>query len=329
MSSQAARTFDHQACLYGSDRQFLEMALPFLETGLANGEPVLAVTTPANLELIGSALGTRADDVDYAESAFFGRRPPQRIAAFHRYAQRHAPGTGRRPGTHPRRTGLDRTLRAGDCGVEADGVSAQCRTGRDQHPHDLPLRHAHHRPGHSRLRPPYRPGAGARAGRHPEPGLRGPGDLRERVYRRPLPEPPDGAAAFEFNGNLRSLRQFVASRAAAHGLAGDQADLLVQAAGEVGTYLKYLDPGHVAVRTWEQAGAVMCDFSQPATSFRDPFLGLRPAGLKARPGDGLWLTGQICDWMDISSGIGGGTIRLQVPGKRDQETAQQGVRYPA
>ncbi len=92
MSSQAARTFDHQACLYGSDRQFLEMALPFLETGLANGEPVLAVTTPANLELIGSALGTRADDVDYAESAFFGRRPPQRIAAFHRYAQRHAPG---------------------------------------------------------------------------------------------------------------------------------------------------------------------------------------------------------------------------------------------
>ena len=90
MSSAEATTFDHQACLYGSDRQFLEMAVPFLETGLANGEPVPAVTTAANLELISSALGTRADDVDYAESAFFGRRPPQRIAAFHRYS-RHAP----------------------------------------------------------------------------------------------------------------------------------------------------------------------------------------------------------------------------------------------
>ncbi len=121
----------------------------------------------------------------------------------------------------------------------------------------------------------------------------------------------------------------MASRAAAHGLGDTRAGLLVQAAGEVGTYLKYRDPGRVAVRTWEQAGAVMCDFSQPATSFRDPFLGLRPAGLEARPGDGLWLTGQICNWMDISSGIDGGTIRLQVPGMHNEETAQQGVRYPA
>ncbi len=46
MSSAEASTFDHQACLYDSDRQFLEMARPFLETGVANGEPVLAVTTP-------------------------------------------------------------------------------------------------------------------------------------------------------------------------------------------------------------------------------------------------------------------------------------------
>ncbi len=80
MISAEARTFDHRACLYGSDRQFLEMALPFLETGLANGEPVLAVTTPANLELISSALGTRADDVDYAESAFDSRHRSRRSA---------------------------------------------------------------------------------------------------------------------------------------------------------------------------------------------------------------------------------------------------------
>ena len=163
----------------------------------------------------------------------------------------------------------------------------------------------------------------------PSPDYAGPAAFASDSDSRPLPEPPDGAAAFEFNGNLSSLRQFVASRAAAHGLAGDRAGLLVQAAGEVGTYLKHLDPGHVAVRTWEQAGAVMCDFRQPATSFRDPFLGLRPPGLEARPRDGLWLTGQICDWMDIISGVDGGTIRLQVPGRHNQEAAQQGVRYPA
>ena len=75
VASAGTATFEHQACIYGSDRQFLDMAMPFLETGLDNGEPVLAVTTPANLELISSALGARADDIDYAESAFFGRRP--------------------------------------------------------------------------------------------------------------------------------------------------------------------------------------------------------------------------------------------------------------
>jgi len=69
---------------------------------------------------------------------------------------------------------------------------------------------------------------------------------------------------------------------AAHGLAGDRARLLVRAAGEVCTYLKYLDQGNAAVRTWEQAGALMCAFSQPDTSISDPFLGLRSAGWTPR-----------------------------------------------
>jgi hypothetical protein len=329
VTSMEARTFDHQACLYGSDRQFLEMALPFLETGLANGEPVLAVTTPANLELISSALGTRAHDVDYAESAFFGRRPPQRMAAFHRYSQRHArrrDGAQVRILAEPVWTGRSaREIAAWKRMESALNVTLAETSIFMICPYDTRItgpgivdsaRHTH---------PALAQGPDA----IPSPDYADPAAFASESYSRQLPEPPDGAAAFEFNGNLRSLRQFLASRAAAHGLADDRSDLLVQAAGEVGTYLKYLDPGRVAVRTWEQAGAVMCDFSQPATSFRDPFLGLRPAGLEASPGDGLWLTGQICDWMDISSGIDGGTIRLQVPGMRNEETAQQGVRYPA
>jgi hypothetical protein len=329
VSSVAATAFEHQACVYDSDRQFLEMALPFLETGLANGEPVLAVTTPANLELISSALGTRADDADYAESAFFGRRPPQRIAAFHRYAQRHPPGRdGARVRILAEPVWTGRSAReiaawqrmesALNVALAETGIFMIC-------PYDARITGPGIVDSARRTHPVLAHGPDA----IPSPDYADPAAFASESYGRPLPEPPDGAAAFEFTGNLRSLRQFVASRAAAHGLAGDRAGLLVQAAGEVGTYLKYLDPGHVAVRTWEQAGAVMCDFSQPATSFRDPFLGLRPAGLEARPGDGLWLTGQICDWMDISSGSHGGTIRLQVPGTHNQETAQQGVRYPA
>jgi hypothetical protein len=73
---------------------------------------------------------------------------------------------------------------------------------------------------------------------------------------------------------------------------------------------------------------MICPYDTRITSISDPFLGLRPAGLDAAPGDGLWLTSQICDWMDIRSSADGGTIRLQVPGQRNAETAQQGLRYP-
>jgi hypothetical protein len=329
VTSAGTTAFEHHACIFGSDRQFLETAMPFLETGLDNGEPVLAVTTPANLELISSALGARADDIDYAESAFFGRRPPQRVAAFHRYWQGHDPGRDSaqvRILAEPVWTGRSAREIAAWKRIESALNVALAETSIFMIcPYDTRITGPGIVAAARRTHPALMQGPQA----SPNADYADPAAVVGESYLRPLPDPPTGAAAFEFNGNLRSLRQFVASRAAAHGLAGDRAGLLVQAAGEVGTYLNYLDQGNVAVRTWEQAGALMCDFSQPDTSIGDPFLGLRPAGLGATPGDGLWLTNQICDWMDIRSGADGGTIRLQVPGQRNAETAQQGLRYPA
>jgi hypothetical protein len=85
---------------------------------------------------------------------------------------------------------------------------------------------------------------------------------------------------------------------------------------------------------WEQPGAVVCDFRQTrasndrASNDSDPFLGLRPAELKPEPGDGLWLAGQICDWIEIRSGQDSGVIRLHVASRHNEEMAQPGVRYP-
>jgi hypothetical protein len=88
--------FRHQACLYGSDAEFLATALPFVEEGFRLGEPVLAATTSANLELLSEALGDRAELLDFAETAYFGRRPPQRIAAYERYWRGASAGTAAR-----------------------------------------------------------------------------------------------------------------------------------------------------------------------------------------------------------------------------------------
>ena len=321
-------TFRHQACIYGSDQQFLEMAVPFVDQGLARGEPVLTVTTPANLALVSSALGPRAGDVDYAESAFFGRRPPQRVAAFHRYWKRHAPAGGQgqvRVIAEPVWAGRSAREIAAWTRMEAALNVAMAGTSIFMIcPYDTRIAGPDIIAGSRRTHPAQMDGSRSST----SADYADPAAFARTCDTGLLAEPPASAAAFQLDGNLRGLRQFIASRAAAYGLTRDRAAMLVQACGEVGSYLKGLAAGGATVRAWEQPGAVVCDFCQPLTSISDPFLGLRPAELEPGPGDGLWLASQICDWVEIRNSADSCTIRLQVPSRRDEEMAQPGVRYP-
>jgi hypothetical protein len=330
MSSQG--TFQHWACVYDSDQQFLRTAVPFLAEGLAAGDPVLAVTTPANLELISAALGPRGGEVDYAESAFFGRRPPQRVAAFYRYWRNHASGSSNRSNrvrilAEPVWAGRSTREIAAWTRMESAlnvvlapaSISMIC-------PYDTRTLGPEIVAGALRTHPAQI--AGSRLS--PSADFADPAEFARSCDTGPLPEPPADAAVFSFDGDLRGLRRFIADRAVSYGVTGDRADILILAVSEVGAYLKNQGPGTAAVRTWEQPGAVVCDFRQPDLSLSDPFLGLRPARLEPGDGDGLWLANQICDWLEIRSGADGGTIQLQVPSRHDQETAAQpGIRYRA
>ncbi|MDA0564334.1 sensor histidine kinase [Streptomonospora sp. S1-112] len=80
----------HQACLFGSDEEFLAMALPFVGHGVDSGDPVLAALTPATAALLRQALGARSRGVDYRDPAAFGHRPPDRLAAIDGYWREHA-----------------------------------------------------------------------------------------------------------------------------------------------------------------------------------------------------------------------------------------------
>jgi hypothetical protein len=333
--SHADGTFEHWACIYDSDQQFLDTAVPFLADGLALGEPVFAVTTPANLELLGSALGGRSGDVDYAESAFFGRRPPQRVAAFYRYWKGHA---------NVRNGGSGRVRILAEpvwVGRSAKQVTAWTRVESVLNVALAPTSISMICPYDARTLDPDIVSSALRTHPYqvtgtwpsPSPDYTDPATFVRSCDTEPLPDPPATATAFEFDGDLRGLRRFIADSAAAHGLTGDRADMLVLAVSEVGAYLKSHRPqqaDRAAVRTWEQPGALVCDFRQPGLRISDPFLGLRPAELAPGDGDGLWLTNQICDEMEIRSGAEGCTIQLQVPSRHDQETAAQpGVRYVA
>jgi hypothetical protein len=325
--SNDASGFIHQASVYNSDDEFLAMAVPFVEDGLSAGNPVLVTTTPANLELLGAALGGRAREVDYAETAYFGRRPPQRVAAFHRYWKRQsaaAPGrqvrilaepiwTGRSPRDVTAWKRMESTLNVAlantniwmICPYDARVIDAETAfAARQTHPR-------HIAGTDSRSCTEYvDPVAFARS-----------------CDATPLPEAPPNADTHVFDGTLLSLRRFVFDHAQTLGLAKERAAMLVMAAGETALHLKKRFPGNAIVRMWEQPGAIVCEFYQPAGQFSDPFLGFRPVELQPGPDDGMWLTRQICDWVDIRTADDGGTIRLHIPGPRAEETLQPATTY--
>jgi hypothetical protein len=331
--------FEHCACIYSGDAQFLDTAVPFLAAGLELGQPVLAVTTPAHLELLGAALGARSGEVDYADSASFHRQAARRVAAFHRYwkgsrgAAAGALGTAGTPGA----TAAARGSRPGGPGgvrILAEpvwaGRSAREITAWTRMEAALNVTLA---PAGISMLCPYdassldtgivanalhtHPVQAAGLLRTPSAGYADPADFARSCDTAPLPAPPATAEAFDFDGDLRGLRRFVAASAAAHGMADDRAGMLVLAVSEVGAYLKSRCPASAAVRTWGQQGAVACDVWQPGGGICDPFLGLRPAELVPADGDGLWLAHQICDWMDIRSSARGCAIQMQVQGSGD------------
>ncbi len=295
----------HQGCPYGSDAEFLAMAAPLVRDGLARGEPVLVATTSANLELLHEAMGAEADGVDYAEAAYFGRRPPQWATAIYRYWSRH--GEKVRVIAEPVWAGRSRReieawqrMEAGFNEVLADAdiwlicpydtrivaptiVESACRT----HPELV---------------------AGATAG--PSPHFMPPADF-VRAHRT-AGVLDIAADVFHFDGDLAAVRRYVLDRATPLLRSEDDVATFGIAVGESITYL--LGHGITRVSVWVRsaAGRVVCTLHSDQPLAVQPFLGLRH-------GDALWLTNQICEWLDVSADAAGCTVELAVPGQRAAE----------
>ncbi|CCH30357.1 sensor histidine kinase [Actinosynnema sp. NPDC047251] len=310
--------FRHDAAVYADDDEFLTMSVPFVEDGLALGEPVLVTTTPANLELLRSALGERAHRFDFAETAYFGRRPPARATEFIRYWQRKAGPVGRnvRVLAEPLwagRTRADvrawRRMEAGLNVVLADtNVWMIC-------PYDARvvgeegLAHA------LRTHPTHVRGTDVLE----SPDYVEPGEYARACDAVPMPPRPDDVETLPLGGDPNALRRFVFEHAARLGLTEQHAALLTVAVGEA---LRFVgDDGHLAL--WPAGGSVVCELSGASAVDVAPFAGFRPPELTAaaEPGEGLWVTRQICESVEVRTEGGVTVLRLQLPGPRSAELA--------
>lgn len=295
--------FRHQGCLYGSDAEFLAMAVPFAQDGLRRGEPVLVTTTAANLELLDAAMGADADRIAVAESAYIGRRPGKLAGALHRYWNRHrstAPTGAVRVLVEPARAGSPRDEAAWQRAEAEFNVSLVGTRIWMICPYDTRT---------------LDPGAVEHARRaHPEYAVDGEFRLSAEFAAPGEAESPGVAAPpgsagdlFRFEGDLVAVRRHVLDRASALLRSENTVTLFGVAVGEAIAYLLEHGIDRAAVWVRPAAGRVVCTLHSDRPVDGPAFYGLRPAGT------GLWMTDRICEWLDVSSDAAGCTIELAMP----------------
>ncbi|WP_328615350.1 MEDS domain-containing protein [Amycolatopsis sp. NBC_00355] len=305
-SVPAETDFRHQSCVYSSDAEFLAMAVPFAQDGLRRGEPVLVGTTEANQELLGDVLGADAGKIVLVEPACFGPRPPQLAAALHRYWTRYrstAPGGAVRVLAEPARVGAAewRHTEAGFNVALADtGIWMLC-------PYDTRIFEAGAIEDARRAHPELLVGGKA------EPSTQFTAPARVDGFPASPPPPGDSADIFRFEGDLVAVRRYVLEKAGPLLHPENAVAMFGIAVGEAITYLTEHGIGRAAVWVRPAAGRVVCTLHSDEPLDLPAFFGSRPPDLRCSD-TGLWLTDQICEWLDISSDASGCTIELATPG---------------
>jgi len=297
--------FVHQALLYRDAGEFLAGTLPFVEGGLAAGEPVLVAVPGGNVDLIGGALGGSVDRVRFADMAQAGRNPGRIIPwVLHSFIEEHA-GTrvrmigepiwsGRSAVEYPACVQHEALINTAFAGREATILCPYDTTTLDAvalsdaertHPELLGE-------GPSRTSPRYRP------------------DDVVAEYNRPLPPVPDDATALGFDaGGLAMTREFVGRYAAESGLGGRRTVDLQLAVNELTTNAVMHGAGRGTLSVWSEPGLVAAEVTDKGQAAQ-PLAGRVPPAPDRLGGRGLALVNYVSDLVRVHTSPAGTTIRL-------------------
>jgi anti-sigma regulatory factor (Ser/Thr protein kinase) len=307
MRATTPGSFQHEALVYRAADDYLAGTVPFVEGGLRAGEPVMVAVPPANLELIRSAIGTRAD-VRFVDMTEAGRNPGRIIPAVLRaFVDQHAPRRvrvigepiwpGRTAAEYPACVQHEALINLAF--AESDAIIL-C-------PYDA---------GHlaravladaERTHPVITNGEQRRS----SPGYATP-QIVVASFNRPLPDPVTPPVTLIFDADdLSTVRRFVAEHAGRAGLAAARASDLVLAANEVATNAVVHGGGPGIVRMWRERGGVVCEISGLG-HLTDPMAGRIPPSRDSEHGRGLLLVNYLCDLVQMHTDSTSTTIRLHL-----------------
>ncbi|MEY9213992.1 sensor histidine kinase [Thermobifida halotolerans] len=147
-------------------------------------------------------------------------------------------------------------------------------------------------------------------GRRPGLRYRDPEELGAEVAAHPLPPPQEPVHRVRISADLPAVRDEVARLADRLEVPGVLANDLVVAVNELVANVLEHGAGKGAVTLWRQDGRIVCDVFDEAGQLTDPLSGYRTSNELSTRGYGLWITRQMCDFMEVRGGTEGSLVRM-------------------
>jgi anti-sigma regulatory factor (Ser/Thr protein kinase) len=301
--------FRHEALLYAGDDQFVEGTVTFVRDALEADAPILVVVGKTKIELLREALGADADGVEFGDMAEIGANPARIIPAWHRFL-------GEQTGRGRDVRGLGEPIWAGrspaelaesqrheallNVAFEGSPLWLLCPYDTSSLEPDVIdaayLSHPTIQAGGQVVASPSYAGLAALA----------------RPFEGTLPDPPDDADTFAFDGAaLVELREFVSRRAAAAGMGPDHTADLELAVSELAGNSVVHASGRGTLRVWRERDEIVCEVTDSGT-IDDPLAGREQPAANQVDGRGLWIANQVCSLVQIRSSAAGSVVRLRM-----------------
>jgi anti-sigma regulatory factor (Ser/Thr protein kinase) len=294
--------FVHQALIYGSDREFMDVAFPFVTEGISADEPILVAVQDRHVENLRAALGGTPTGVTlYAVEQWYETSALTR-EKFARWADEHADrGRARLIGEPPWAIGHEAQVRDWARHESVINIAFADRRVTFICPYD-----AQALPGEV---------LGHAGSTHPKIVDSG-GVAESDAYEDPLEfcrrldaavRRPGGEPSVELSfgpDGLSAVRRATGSFGRTAGLERTRADDLVLALDEIATNALVHGRSPATLRIWHEDGEVIVEVSDVGDGVRDVFAGqLKPS--PNRPGGrGLWLCRLLCDAVEVRNGSG-------------------------
>lgn len=305
--------YRHEAFLFADDDEFVAVAAPFVQAGVAAGEPTLVALPPARQELLGKALGRASGGALFVDMTRVGANPARLIPTLRAFLD--AVGTDGD-------TGRPRPVRAlGEPVWPGRRTSevAECQL------HEALLNVAIDPDAPAWIRCSYDvghlPDEVAGAARHSHPVLVDAKDYRgstsyeglqlvESLLAAELPEPVTPMRDLQVTADgLRAVRALVREIATSGGLSAERVADFELAVHEVARNSVRHGGGTGRLRAWLEPDAVVAEI-RDAGRIEAVLAGRVAPDPHEEQGRGLWLANQLADLVQLRSGETGTTVRL-------------------